>query len=289
MKTSVKLGLTALAAILILAGSIAVSLISLPDVGTLDTCFTTAMYEVNLCPGSSDYVKLRDVSPFVLHAVIAAEDGSFYSHGGFDWFELKQSFSTDLKKGQFHRGGSTLTQQLAKNVFLGKEKSVWRKAKEAYLAYGIEKRFPKNFILEKYLNVVEFGENIYGIKPAAKFYFRKSPADLNPLEAAWLAMLLPSPKKYSQSFRKGTLTPYARRMVSTILKRMTSFGKLTAAAYNIALEHLDEFPWQSVSLAQFSGRPDYNLESTPTAQSPIDDSQTVEGSPPDEEPQNGED
>jgi monofunctional biosynthetic peptidoglycan transglycosylase len=233
---------------------------TVPDVGIMEKCFTTTMYEVKLCPGSENYVALKDISPYVLHAVIAAEDGSFYSHKGFDWHEMKQSLNTDLASGEFHRGGSTLTQQLAKNAFLSKDKSLLRKLKEAYLANAIENRFSKNFILEKYLNVVEFGDNLYGIKPAALKYFHKPPSALHPLEAAWLAMLLPSPKKYSQSYRNGQLTPFARKMVATILKRMESFGKLSPAAYQTAVASIGSFPWSGLSLSSFAGNPGYDLE-----------------------------
>jgi monofunctional biosynthetic peptidoglycan transglycosylase len=253
---------------LLAIGAIAIFM-TVPDVGILEKCFTTTMYKVKLCPGGDNYVRLNDISPFVLHAVIAAEDGSFYTHKGFDWHEMKQSLNTDLATGGFHRGGSTLTQQLAKNAFLSKDKSLIRKLKEAYLANAIENRFSKNFILEKYLNVVEFGENIYGIKAAASKYFHKSPSDLHPLEAAWLAMLLPSPKRYSQSYRKGQLTPFARKMVATILKRMESFGKLTPAAYQTAMASIGSFPWSGLTLNSFSGNPGYDLETnTPMPQGP---------------------
>ena len=273
-----------LAVLLVVAA--AISLLTLPDVGVMETCFTTAMYEVNLCPESEHYVKLKNISSYMVHAVIAAEDGSFYSHKGFDWHELKRSFDEDLASGQFHRGGSTLTQQLAKNLFLSREKNLWRKAKEAYLAHAIEKRYDKNFILEKYLNVVEFGENLYGVKDAAKKYFKKAPSDLTPLDAAWLAMLLPSPKKYSQSFRNGALTPFSRRMVGIILKRMQSFGKLSPAAYQVAQDEINKFPWREVTLAMFKEHPDYSLEATE-----IQETREVkqEDPPPDDEPHDLED
>ena len=247
--------LLVLIAVVVLAAFLAI-----PDVGILEKCFTTTMYEVRLCPSESTYVELKDISPYVLHAVIAAEDGSFYSHNGFDWHEMKQSLNTDLASGQFHRGGSTLTQQLAKNVFLSKEKSLLRKLKEAYLANAIENRYTKNFILEKYLNVVEFGENLYGVRAASEKYFHKPPSALHPLEAAWLAMLLPSPKKYSQSYRKGQLTPFARKMVGTILKRMESFGKLSPASYQMAMASINNFPWTNLTLSSFTDNPGYGLE-----------------------------
>ncbi len=235
-------------------------LLSVPDVRQLEKCFTTSMYEVHLCATSDNYVKLKQISPYAIHAVIAAEDGGFYSHEGFDWHEMEESLTANLKSGKIRRGGSTLTQQLAKNIFLGKEKSLWRKLKEAYLAHAIERHYTKDFILEKYLNVVEFGPELYGIKPASFHYFHKSPSDLNPLESAYLAHLLPNPKVYARSFSAGTLTPFNRKMVSIILKRMTSFGKLSAPAYQTAMHQLPNFPWVGLGLDSFAGTPNYSLD-----------------------------
>ena len=171
-----------------------------------------------------------------------------------------------MRSGHFRRGGSTLTQQLAKNVFLDKEKSLWRKLKEAYLAHAIEKHYKKDFILEKYLNVVEFGDGIYGVRSAALHYFHKSPSELNPLEAAYLAHLLPNPKVYSRSFRSGSLTPFSRKSVSTILRRMEAYHKLSPESYALAINELPHFPWNGLSADSFRNGPGYGLEleSAPT-------------------------
>lgn len=246
--------------LVLIAVAAVASLLTLPDVRQLEKCFVTSMYKVNLCAASENYAKLTEISPYVIHAVIAAEDGSFYSHEGFDWHEMQESLNQDLRTGHIARGGSTITQQLAKNAFLSKDKSFWRKIKEAYLAHGIEKRYKKDFILEKYLNVVEFGENIYGIKPASLKYFHKNPGQLNPLEAAYMAMLLPNPKVYSKSIRSGQLTPFARKMVATILKRMQSFGKLSSAAYQTSMTQISSFPWSGLGLEAFQGTPSYSLD-----------------------------
>ena len=266
-----------LAVVAVIGG--AAGILALPDVGILEKCIVTTMYQVHLCPGSSGYVRLHEISPYVLHAVIAAEDGSFYSHKGFDWYEIRQSLNTNMQSGGFRRGGSTLTQQLAKNVFLDREKSLWRKLKEAYLANAIENRYDKNFILEKYLNVVEFDTDLYGVKAAAQHYFHKSPGALHPLEAAYLAMLLPNPKKYSQSARAGHLTPFARKMVQVILQRMQSFGKLSPAAYQTAMASLDAFPWSGLRLSSFAGSPGYDLDSDakpPAIDEPVTDENVLE-------------
>lgn len=254
-----------LASGLVLLGIGAAAVImTLPDVRELEKCFTTQMYSVYLCPTSDHYVKLKDISPYVLHAVIVAEDGSFYTHQGFDWHEMQESFETDLRTGKIRRGGSTLTQQLAKNAFLSKEKSVWRKLKEAYLAHGIEKHYKKDFILEKYLNVVEFGKDIYGVKDAAAHYFHKAPSELNPLEAAFLAFLLPNPKVYSHSFAVGKLSPFAHKEIGIILHRMNAYGKLSNEGYQTAEAQLSNFPWTGLNADAFHGAPSYSLEGPAT-------------------------
>jgi len=246
--------------LMLLAVGITALLLTLPDVTQLEKCFTTSMYKVRLCPDTNSYVKLKSVSPYVMHAVIAAEDGSFYTHKGFDWHEIQASFETNLRTGKLRRGGSTLTQQLAKNAFLDKEKSYLRKVKEAYLAYAIESKYKKDFILEKYLNVVELGPGIFGVKQAAFHYFQKSPSELHPLEAAYLAFLLPNPKVYSKGFRTGQLTPFARKMIGVILKRMSAFGKLSQDARSMAMANLDGFPWSGLSKDSFAGTPTYSLD-----------------------------
>jgi monofunctional biosynthetic peptidoglycan transglycosylase len=252
--------LLAVSTLALLALVLVVAIFSLPDVRQLEKCFTTSMFQVKVCPGSESYVRLKEISPYALHAVIVAEDGAFYTHQGFDWHEMEESFNANLRAGKFRRGGSTLTQQLAKNAFLDKEKSLWRKLKEAYLAMAIERRYPKDFILEKYLNMVEFGPNLYGIKAAAQLYFHKSPSALTPLEGAYLAHLLPNPKVYSRGFAAGKLTPFNRKMIATILRRMASFGKLSPEGYQLAVNELENFPWGGLSISSFQGVPTYSLE-----------------------------
>lgn len=226
-------------------------LLSLPDVSQIEGCMTTSMFHVSLCPTGDHYVRFDQISPDVAHAVIASEDTAFYSHHGFDWYEIEQSFKSNLEAKHIHRGGSTLTQQLAKNVWLGKERSYWRKLKEAYLTFRLEKKYEKNYILEKYLNVVQFGPKIYGVKDAAEFYFKKQPKDLHLLEAAFLAFVLPNPDVYWKSYQKGQLTPFAQKIIGIILKRMVQFKTITPDEYQFALNQMGLFPWRGISRADF--------------------------------------
>ena len=179
---------------------VGISLTLAPDVNAAKRCFVTKMNSISLCKGNQNYVALNDISKYLVDAILISEDVSFYHHNGFDWYELKQSVVTDLERGKFARGGSTITQQLAKNLFLSGEKSITRKITEAYLTYKLEHTFSKNQILEKYFNIIELGPNIYGIKQASEHYFHKSPSQLTFLEGAYLAQLLPNPITYSKSF-----------------------------------------------------------------------------------------
>jgi monofunctional biosynthetic peptidoglycan transglycosylase len=124
---------------------------------------------------------------------------------------------------------------VVKNVFLSNEKTLWRKAQEAVLAVRIERQLTKARILEIYLNIAEFGEGLYGIGPASRHYFSKAPSELTAKEGAFLAMLLPSPKKYAVSFRKKALTPYAASTVRSILGKLLATGRLTNEEYQVVL------------------------------------------------------
>ena len=117
-----------------------------PDVDQMRGCITTTMYQVNLCPQSPKYVRYNQISSALIDAIIASEDAAFFQHQGFDWYEIKKSVDQNIKLGGYKRGASTITQQLAKNVFLSKEKSLWRKVKEALITYQIEKKFSKKEI-----------------------------------------------------------------------------------------------------------------------------------------------
>ncbi|NDG83425.1 MAG: hypothetical protein EBX52_00115 [Proteobacteria bacterium] len=160
-------------------------------------------------------------------AILVSEDWAFYQHPGYDEKQIKEAIHESLEAGHLTRGASTITQQVVRNIYLSKEKSLIRKARELWLATKVEKVLGKQRILELYLNIAEMGEGIYGIGSASARYFGKSPSALRPKEAAFLAMLLPSPKRYSVSFKKGELTPYARRIIRSILNKMVMARYLT--------------------------------------------------------------
>jgi monofunctional biosynthetic peptidoglycan transglycosylase len=149
-----------------------------------------------------------------------SEDWAFYDHEGIDVNQIQVVVEESLEEGEFVRGASTITQQVVKNVFLSNERTLIRKFKEVILASSLEKEFSKDEILEFYFNLVELGDGIYGIKAASELYFQKHPKDLNGKEGAFLAMLLPSPKKYAQSFRQEGLTAFASEQIDNILIKL---------------------------------------------------------------------
>lgn len=221
--------------------AVALLLLTTPRPTNLKGCLTTSMFHVHLCPQKESYAKLREISPYMKNAVIVSEDGAFYTHKGIDWFEMRESFERNWERGGFARGGSTITQQLAKNVYLSGEKSILRKVREVIIAVQIEATLTKDEILEKYLNVVEFGPKLYGVKNAARHYFGKTPGDLTVAESAFLAFLLPNPQHYSISFKKKHLSRFARSQMKIIIERLYRFHKVDEIAYSQGMDQLANF------------------------------------------------
>jgi monofunctional glycosyltransferase len=142
------------------------------------------------------WVPLRRISPYLIKAVIIAEDDKFWNHEGFDFEAMQQALEKDIKKKEFKAGGSTISQQLAKNLFLSPSKNPIRKMKEAILTWRMEHALSKRRIVEIYLNVAEWGDGIFGIEAAAKHYYGKHASSLTAQEAARLATVLPNPIVY---------------------------------------------------------------------------------------------
>jgi monofunctional glycosyltransferase len=162
------------------------------------------------------WVSYAAISEDLKKAVLISEDASFFSHTGVDVKELQEALKKDWETGSFARGGSTITMQLARNLYLDPAKNPLRKTKEIVIAWQLEQTLSKRRILEIYLNVVEWGRNIYGAEAAARHYFAKSAADLDIVEAATLAALLPSPRNVREK-------NVARRR-NLILSRMAGVG-----------------------------------------------------------------
>jgi monofunctional biosynthetic peptidoglycan transglycosylase len=148
--------------------------------------------------------------------VIAAEDAKFADHEGFDWEGIQKAMEKNQRKGKIVAGGSTITQQLAKNLFLSGERSWWRKGQEAIITEMLEATMDKERIFEIYLNVVEWGDGIFGAEAAARHYFGTGAANLSNRQAALLAAMLPSPRR----FEKNPNSAYLQHRVEVIVDRM---------------------------------------------------------------------
>jgi monofunctional glycosyltransferase len=168
------------------------------------------------------WVPLSRISPYLRHAVVAAEDASFFSHEGFDWEGIRDAALRNLEAREMKRGGSTITQQLAKNLYLSSERSLIRKAREALITRSLERHLTKKRILELYLNIAEWGKGIYGAEAAARHHFRKPSRDLTADEAAWLAAILPSPRRYDPLRKTTFLTRRHERILKWINRQSAS-------------------------------------------------------------------
>ena len=165
------------------------------------------------------WAPLSRISPFLIKAVLIAEDDKFWEHEGFDYESLMKALEKDLEAGSFKFGGSTISQQLAKNLYLSPSKTFWRKIPEAILTWKMEGVLSKRRILELYLNVVEWGEGIFGAEEAARHYFQRSALDLTPLEAAKLAAVLPNPRRYDAAGEQRYILRRAKFIYDIMVRR----------------------------------------------------------------------
>jgi monofunctional glycosyltransferase len=213
---------------LVLVGSLglwlAYELITFPSISSLKTenPVTSSLIEYRISEAKSDgkepkkymiWMPIEQISPNLQRAVLAGEDSRFFEHNGFDWEAIQKAWDEAVKEGEkqakedgdydanswippmpsFKRGASTVTQQLAKNLYLSEERSFFRKGREAVYTYFLERELSKKRILELYLNVIEWGDGVYGAEAAARTHFKKSASSLSREEAAFLAAMVPSP------------------------------------------------------------------------------------------------
>jgi monofunctional biosynthetic peptidoglycan transglycosylase len=162
------------------------------------------------------WMPYEKLSVHLKRAVIAAEDDKFVDHEGFDWEGMQKAIEKNRQKGKVVAGGSTISQQLAKNLFLSPSKTPWRKAQEAIITVWLELLWDKQRILEVYLNVVEWGEGVFGAEAAARHYYGTGAAGLSAEQAARLAVMLPAPRR----FEKNPYSPFVNGRTQLILGRM---------------------------------------------------------------------
>jgi monofunctional biosynthetic peptidoglycan transglycosylase len=229
------------AVLLILAGWVIVALSNLPDVSVLKRYRPAVASEVLDRNGAvmaqfydrafRVWAPISTLPDRVIHAVVTAEDDTFFGHQGINYKAVWDAFRTDLQKKRFARGGSTITQQMIKNVLLSKEKTITRKVREFVLARRAEDILTKRRILEIYLNEVEWGEGVYGIEAASRYYFDKHATELTDAEAALLAGMLPNPRYYDPFKRPDK----ARQRQEQVLFNMQQAKLLTPEEYEQAL------------------------------------------------------
>jgi monofunctional biosynthetic peptidoglycan transglycosylase len=211
----------------ILFASAAYVYLSLPDVRPLRTKNpgTTAFIELRAREAAARgekpkrvqrWVRYGRISPQLVRAVLVTEDSRFWQHAGLDYEQIKESMEVNLERGEFARGASTITQQLAKNLYLSPSKNPVRKLRELVIARRLEMELTKQRILELYLNVIEWGNGIYGAEAAARVYFRKAASQLDASESAMLAAAIANPRVMSPASPTGRL----RRRQQMVLRRM---------------------------------------------------------------------
>jgi monofunctional biosynthetic peptidoglycan transglycosylase len=169
---------------------------------------------------NQNWISLKSIPQDAIDAVVVSEDGTFWWHDGFDWFEFKESIERNFEEGRAARGASTITQQLVKNLYLSSSKNPLRKLKEWILTWYMEQQLSKSRILEIYFNVIEWGDGVYGIEAASQYYFDKPASDLNRDECTRLAAIIPSPRKH----RADVDSKYVLRRSKLILDRMEARG-----------------------------------------------------------------
>ncbi|MDE2292900.1 MAG: monofunctional biosynthetic peptidoglycan transglycosylase, partial [Elusimicrobia bacterium] len=168
------------------------------------------------------WVPYDGIAKSLKDAVLMSEDGTFWRHGGVDWDAVEDAVRVDLSKERLAYGGSTITQQLARNLYLSPSKNPLRKLKEALIAWRLERVLGKRRILELYLNVVEWGPGVFGCEAAARRYFGKSAADLSYEESAALASVLPSPRRWSPIHPNRRV----QRRIERLIARLRATGKM---------------------------------------------------------------
>ncbi len=189
----------------------------------------------NIGPGQAYWTNISDVSKHVIHAIVIAEDARFYEHFGLDFIEIKSSILFNLEKKRFARGASTISQQVVKMSFLDSEKNVFRKLREALGAILLEALLDKDEILAWYINLVEFGDGVFGIKAASEHFFQTSPELLTIQNGTQLAMILPSPNVWGKSLREKELSDLGQKRYANIITEMQKQGFITSALKDAAM------------------------------------------------------
>ncbi len=190
---------------------------------------------IRIDPSNKNFKRLDEISPFIIDAVVTSEDGGFFTNQGFDLDAFKYAISENIKQKRYARGGSTITMQLVKNLYLSKNKNLFRKAEEYLIVWLIENQaiVSKERLLEIYLNIIEWGPNVYGVSEACQYYFNKSPKNVTLDEALYLASIVPRPKKFKYLFEKdGNLKSFMEDDFKFVSNKMLSRGMISEDQFN---------------------------------------------------------
>lgn len=200
-----------------------------------------SVFTMTTGPGTANWVSIHAMSPYFIHAVLAHEDSGFFNHSGFSILSVERALVRNLREGRFVLGASTISMQLAKNLFLNREKTLARKVQEALLTWWLETAMPKKKLLELYLNIIEYGPGVYGVRHAARHYFGRDADELSPAEGAFLATILPAPRRMHSQYTQGRLGPVTRSRMASLLRHMGERGRLDQAALDYGLDELGRF------------------------------------------------
>lgn len=178
------------------------------------------------------WTPISDISRDLLYAIVYSEDQTFFEHDGVNYDALINSLAENIKKREYAYGGSTISQQVAKNLFFQSNKSLRRKIQEFLVTKQLERQFKKNEILEIYLNLAELGPDMFGVREAANHYFGKEPKDINAAEGTFIALMLPSPRSnYYKVYENKNLTKQSRKHINRVLRDMLFKEWITEAEY----------------------------------------------------------
>ncbi len=184
--------------------------------------------ELRSGPGSGRWVPLNKMSPYLVEGLVAQEDTRFLQHRGISLGGIRSAIKSNLRLGRFKYGASTLTMQLAKNLFLKRDRTMQRKFKEVFFTFYLERYFTKAQILELYFNIVEYGPSLYGIVDASRYYFGRAPRDLDLLESAFLINLLPGPVTRHGQYVRGVLDDSFKKQMTSLIDRLQQLGVVSA-------------------------------------------------------------
>lgn len=223
--------------------------------------------ETTTGPGSASWTELDDISPFMVAAVLTTEDGAFYKHHGFNHNAIRNATAANLKARRFARGASTITMQLAKNLFLSREKTLSRKIEELILTDYLEQAFRKDDMMELYLNVIEFGPDVYGITRAADYYFGRKPEELSLPECFFLASIMPSPIRFGRSRDKGQVS-------EGWMNHITALMQIAGKNHKVSPSELSEALTQTIVFHKPGDpRPEPRKPVSSTRRDPLEDDQ----------------